>query len=42
LPTEIRNLTNLEVLILIRNNLSEAEKEKIEELLPKCIVIFYT
>jgi Leucine-rich repeat (LRR) protein len=40
LPREIGQLKNLKKLLLYRNNLSETEKQKIKELLPKCLLDF--
>jgi hypothetical protein len=40
LPEEIKYLTSLEVLHLERNNLSETEKQRIKQLLPKCKIHF--
>lgn len=40
LPNEIRLLIKLEEIHLERNNFSEIEKEKIKNLLPKCIIHF--
>ena len=40
LPEEIKYLTNLQELHIERNNLAEIEKQKIKELLPKCVIHF--
>lgn len=40
LPDEIKYLTNLQELHIERNKLSDKEKERINKLLPKCVVHF--
>ena len=40
LPEEIKYLTNLQELHIERNKLTEPEKQKIKELLPKCVIHF--
>jgi len=40
LPEEIKYLTSLQVLHIERNRLSEIEKQKIQKLLPKCVIHF--
>jgi Leucine-rich repeat (LRR) protein len=40
LPEEIKFLTSLQELHIERNNLSEKEKERIKELLPRCVIHF--
>lgn len=40
LPEEIKYLTSLQELHIERNNLSESEKQRIKNLLPKCIIHF--
>ncbi len=40
LPEEMRHLTSLQELHIERNKLSESEKQRIRQLLPKCIIHF--
>ena len=40
LPVEIKFLTTLQELHIERNNLSDREKERIQKLLPKCVIHF--
>jgi Leucine-rich repeat (LRR) protein len=40
LPNEIKYLTNLQELHIERNLLSESEKQKIQKLLPICVIHF--